>query len=137
MRKMGYSGYAALAVAGVLGMPSAATAVGPNCTSGVHSPAQMVICQDAKLARTDKQTEARVIRLGRRMGYGQYLGLRHWHYRWDEERESCRTDRTCLTATYSAQVRFLDRLQQCLDNGSPRRACLRNTLNIGQSAKRR
>ena len=37
---------------------------------------------------------------------------------WGEERGRCNLDRTCLTASYRAQIRFLDRLQQCLDTSS-------------------
>ena len=96
-----------------------------------------VVCRDPQLARADAQTERRLIGLGRRMGYGQYLGIRHWHQGWSEHRDGCLAERTCLAASYRAQNRFLDRLQQCLDNGLQRRACLRNTLNVEREAQRR
>ena len=46
-------------------------------------------------------------------------------------------DRTCLTASYRGQIRFLDRLQQCLDTSQQRRICFRNTLNVEREAVRR
>jgi uncharacterized protein len=117
--------------------PSLALAASFNCNLPSLSAAQVTICQDAQLARSDTQTERRLIGLGRRMGFGQYLGLRHWQQGWAQRRDDCQTDRTCLLASYRAQGRFLDRLQQCLDNGLQRRACLRNTLNIEIEATRR
>jgi uncharacterized protein len=122
---------------GVVWAPSAALAASFNCNAPSLSPAQLAICRDAKLSRSDAQTERRLIGLARRMGLGQYLGMRHWHHGWAQQRDDCQTDRTCLTASYRTQGRFLDRLQQCLDSGAQRRACLRNTLNIDQAAKRR
>ena len=44
------------------------------------------ICQDANLSRTEEQVVRRVGGLSRRLSYGQYLGLRHWHALWGEER---------------------------------------------------
>ena len=115
----------------------AAGAASFDCNAGSLSQAQAAICQDAQLSRSDTQTERLVISLGRRMGYGQYLGMLHWHHGWVEHRDGCLADRGCLVASYRAQARFLDRLQQCLDNGLQRRACLRNTLNIERAAQRR
>ena len=136
MRKAILCGLAVLWVLAAVGMPTAAAA-GFNCNSSALSPAQDAICRDAKLSRSDTQTERRLIGLARRMGFGQYLGLRHWHHGWAQQRDECQTDRTCLASSYRTQALFLDRLQSCLENGSQRRACLRNTLNIEQSAKRR
>jgi uncharacterized protein len=117
--------------------PAAGMAASFDCAGRFLSPAQIAICQDAQLSRADEQTARRVASLARRLAFGQYLGLRHWHSGWGERRDGCQTDRTCLVASYRSQARFLDRLQQCLDNGLQRRACLRNTLNIDREAVRR
>jgi uncharacterized protein len=117
--------------------PAAGTAASFDCAGRFLSQAQVAICQDAQLSRADEQTARRVASLSRRLAFGQYLGLRYWHHGWAEHRDGCRADRGCLAASYRAQGRFLDRLQQCLDNGLQRRACLRNTLNIDREAVRR
>ena len=117
--------------------PAAGRAASFDCAARFLSQAQIAICQDAQLSRADEQMARRVASLSRRLAFGQYLGLRHWHHGWTEHRDGCRADRGCLTASYRAQGRFLDRLQQCLDNGLQRRACLRNTLNIDRETVRR
>ena len=137
MRTANSAGLAASVGLALLWAPTAGAAASFDCNGGSLSPAQAMICQDAQLSRSDSQTERRVIGLGRRMGYGQYLGMLHWHHGWVEYRDGCLADRTCLTGSYRAQARFLDRLQQCLDNGLQRRACLRNTLNLEREAQRR
>jgi hypothetical protein len=121
----------------LLQAPATGLAASFDCNANPLSQAQMVICQDPQLSRADSQTERRLIGLARRMGYGQYLGLLHWHHGWAERRDGCLADRACLSTSYRAQARFLDRLQQCLDNGLQRRGCLRNTLNIEQEVRRR
>ena len=137
MGKVSALGFAAPLALALVWAPEAGVTAGLNCNAAALSRAQMAICLDAQLSRTDTQTERRVVTLGRRMGYGQYLGMLHWHHGWAEHRDGCQTDRACLTASYRAQARFLDRLQQCLDNGLQRRACLRNTLNIEREAAQR
>lgn len=137
MRKTLAVGLAAALAFAPMWAPTAGVTGPLNCNAAALSRAQMAICLDVQLSRTDTQTDRRVAALGRRMGYGQYLGMQHWHHGWMEYRDGCQTDRACLTASYRAQARFLDRLQQCLDNGLQRRACLRNTLNIEREAARR
>ena len=117
--------------------PAAGTAASFDCGARFLSQAQIAICQDTQLSRNDEVTARRVASLSRRLAFGQYLGLRHWHHGWTAHRDGCRADRSCLTASYRTQGRFLDRLQQCLDNGLQRRACLRNTLNIDRETVRR
>ena len=117
--------------------PAVGMAASFDCTARNLSQAQMAICQDAQLSRSDELTARRLASLSRQLAFGQYLGLRYWHSGWKEHREGCQADRACLTASYRAQARFLDRLQQCLDNGLQRRACLRNTLNIDRETVRR
>ena len=118
-------------------VPVAGVAASFDCAARFLTPARVAICQDAQLSRTDEQTARRVASLSRRLALGQYLGLRHWHHGWAGRRDDCQADRTCLVASYRTQARFLDRLQQCLDNGLQRRACLRNTLNIDRETVRR
>ena len=137
MRKVSALGFAACLGLALVGAPAAGVTAPINCNAASLSRAQMAICLDAQLSKTDAQTDRRVAALGRRMGYGQYLGMQHWHSGWVEHRDGCQADRVCLTASYRAQARFLDRLQQCLDNGLQRRACLRNTLNIEREAAQR
>ena len=111
--------------------PAAGTAASFDCAARFLSPAQIAICQDAQLSRADEQTARRVASLSRRLAFGQYLGLRHWHGRWAEHRDGCRADRGCLTQL-RAQGRFLRPAAVCIDNGLQRRACLRN-LNIDRA----
>jgi uncharacterized protein len=136
MRKAISTGAAAFAGLTALWAATDAAA-GVDCNARSPSQAQVAICRDGQLMRSDAQTERRLLGLARRMGYGQYLGMRHWHHSWGQHRDGCLADRPCLVASYRAQNRFLDRLQQCLDNALQRRGCLRNTLNIEREAQRR
>jgi uncharacterized protein len=117
--------------------PDAGSAASFDCSARRLSDAQSAICRDGQLSRSDEQVGRRLLGLTRRLSFGQYLGLRLWHSDWVDRRDRCGADRGCLTGTYRAQNRFLDRLQQCLDGGFQRRACLRNTLNIEREAVRR
>ncbi len=137
MRKARPATFAASVGLALVWAPAAGTAASFDCGARFLSQAQIAICQDAQLSRNDEQTARRIASLSRRLAFGQYLGLRHWHHGWTGRRDGCRADRACLTASYRAQGRFLDRLQQCLDNGLQRRACLRNTLNIDRETVRR
>jgi uncharacterized protein len=118
-------------------MIGAAPAAGLDCNSHRLRPGEAAICHDTQLARAEDRIDRRIRGLGRRLSFGQYLGIRHWQADWAEQRGHCGPDRTCLAGTYKAQLRFLDRLQQCLDTSSVRRACLRNTLNVEREAQRR
>jgi uncharacterized protein len=137
MRKAAPLGFTAALGLALIWAPAGGVAASLNCNAATLSRAQMAICLDSQLSRADAQTERRVAALGRRMGFGQYLGMLHWHRGWIAYRDGCQSDRACLTASYRAQSRFLDRLQQCLDNGQQRRACLRNTLNVEREAAQR
>jgi uncharacterized protein len=108
-----------------------------DCGARWLGETETAICQDAALSRTEDQVVRRVAGLSRRLSFGQYLGVRHWHALWGEERGRCNLDRSCLTTSYRAQLRFLDRLQQCLDTSQQRRTCFRNTLNVEREALRR
>jgi uncharacterized protein len=114
-----------------------APAAGADCNARRLRPSDAAICQDTQLARADDRIDRRIKGLGRRLSFGQYLGIRHWQADWSEQRSQCGPDRACLAGTYRAQLRFLDRLQQCLDTNSVRRACLRNTLSVEREALRR
>jgi uncharacterized protein len=137
MRKAQPAYLAALVGLALTAGPEPSLAASFDCGARFLSPARIAICRDAQLSRTDEQVARRMSSLARRLAFGQYLGLRHWHSGWAEQRDGCQLDRPCLVATYRAQARFLDRLQQCLDNGLQRRACLRNTLNVDREAVRR
>ena len=115
----------------------AGPAVAVDCNARWLGETEAAICQDAQLSRTEDQVARRVTSLARRLSYGQYLGLKHWHALWGEERSRCSLERTCLTVSYRAQIRFLDRLQQCLDTSQQRRGCFRSTLNVEREALRR
>jgi uncharacterized protein len=117
--------------------PGAGPAAAVDCNARWLGETEAAICQDAQLSRTEDQVARRVTTLARRLGFGQYLGLRHWHALWGEERSRCSLERTCLTVSYRAQIRFLDRLQQCLDTSQQRRGCFRSTLNVEREALRR
>ena len=123
-----------IALACVLGSGPAAAL---DCAARWLGETEVAICQDAVLSRTENQVVRRVAGLSRRLSFGQYLGLRHWHALWGEERGHCNVDRACLTVSYRVQVRFLDRLQQCLDTSQQRRVCFRQTLNVEREAQRR
>jgi uncharacterized protein len=122
---------------GVLRAPAAGLAASFDCGARRLSEAESLICQDPQLSRSDEQVARRLLGVARRVTFGQYLGLRYWHGGWMDNRQGCGADRGCLAATYRAQNRFLDRLQQCLDAGFQRRACLRNTLNAERETVRR
>jgi|GEM_PF-2048988 len=135
-RELGIVAAAALGLVGLCA-PGAAQAPSFDCSARGLSRAEIAICQDAQLSRLDERLGRRLASLGRRLNFGQYLGLRHWHSGWGERRADCAGDRGCLAATYRAQGRFLDRLQQCLDTGVRRRGCLRATLGIEHETVRR
>ena len=89
MRQRVQTGFAVclgLALAWVLG---AAPAAAVDCNARWLGETEAAICQDAQLSRTDEQTARRVASLARRLAFGQYLGLRHWHTRWAEHRDGC------------------------------------------------
>jgi uncharacterized protein len=114
-----------------------APAASLDCNARRLRETEAAICHDAQLSRSEDQIDRRVRGLARRLSFGQYLGVRHWHAGWAQHRSRCGPERTCLAGSYRAQLRFLDRLQQCLDTSSARRACLRNTLNVEREALRR
>jgi len=137
MRKALLAGFLACLALPALSVPGAQPALGLDCSQRRLGEAEATICQDAQLSRAGHQLDARIKSMARRLSFGQYLGLKYWNAGWTEERGRCGTNRTCLATTYRAQLRFLDRLQQCLEGGSPRRACVRNTLNIERQAQKR
>ena len=140
MRRTALVGLAASLALGpsvFVGGTAAGRAASFDCNARKLSESETAICQDAQLSRTDDQIARRIAGLSRRLNFGQYLGLRHWQSGWAQTRDDCGADRLCLGASYRAQGRFLDRLQQCLDLAPQRRGCLRNTLNIELEAVRR
>jgi uncharacterized protein len=108
-----------------------------DCRERGLSRTELLICEDVQLQRTDQQLSRRADALGRRLSYGQYLGLRHWIAASARQRDLCGVDRTCVGANYRSQNRVLDRLQQCLDARIARRACLRNALGGERETMRR
>src|SRR5438128_900794 len=111
MRMARPAGFTAILGVTLVWAPAAGAAASFDCNGRSLSQAQVAICQDAQLSRTDEQTARRLASLARRLAYGQYLGLRYWHSGWKEHRDGCQADRPCLMASYRAQSRFLDRLQ--------------------------
>lgn len=96
-----------------------------DCNSRWLSRTEMTICDDVQLSRMDDRLGRRLAGLARRLNFGQYLGLRHWHAASARQRNRCRTDRGCIVASYRVQERFLDQLQHCIDVSLSRRSCLR------------
>ena len=99
------------------------------------SLSEVAICRDPQLSRADEQTARRLDGFAKRLNFGQYLGLRFWQSSQVRTRQRCGADVTCLGSSYRMQMRFLDRLQQCLDTSAQRRACLRSTLRAGRDAQ--
>jgi uncharacterized protein len=108
-----------------------------DCKGHGLTRTELLICEDVQLLRTDDQLSRRADGLGRRLNYGQYLGLRHWLSSSVRQRDLCGVDRACIGAHYRSQQRVLDRLQQCLDARIARRACLRNALGGERETMRR
>ena len=121
----------------LLWVPGMLPAASLDCNTRRLGETEAAICQDSQLSRAEDQISSRLGGFARRLSFGQYLGVRHWHAGWAQERSRCGAERGCLAASYRAQIRFLDRLQQCLDTNSQRRACLRNTLNVEREALKR
>ena len=126
-RVLGACAVSAVAWMFVWAAPPAAAA-SFNCKARALSLSEIAVCRDPQLSRTDEQTVRRVDGFARRLNYGQYLGLRYWHSEQARDRERCGSDVICLSASYRTQIRFLDRLQQCLETNQRRRGCLRATL---------
>src|SRR5262249_2999057 len=99
----------------LLGVPAALAAPGVDCNSRWLNRAELVICDDPQLSRTDEQLARRLDTFAQRLNFGQYLGLRHWNAMWTRQRGLCAADRDCITASYRAQTRFLDRFQRCIN----------------------
>jgi uncharacterized protein len=137
MTKKAHTALAACLMLACATLSGAGPAAAVDCNARWLGETEAAICQDAQLARTEEQVARRVTVLARRLSFGQYLSLRHWHALWGEERIRCSLERNCLTVSYRAQIRFLDRLQQCLDTSPQRRGCFRNTLNVEREALRR
>jgi uncharacterized protein len=114
-----------------------ASAASFDCSSRWLSRTEMAICNDTQLSRVDEAVARRLRGFARRLNFGQYLGLRHWHAASARQRNQCGTDRICIAASYRAQARFLDRLQHCLEASFSRRACLRDLLVGDRETMRR
>jgi uncharacterized protein len=112
-----------------------ATAASFDCGVRGLSPTEIAICQDPQLSRADEQMARRLDRFAQRLNFGQYLGLRLWQSSQVRSRQRCGADVVCLDSSYRMQMRFLDRLQQCLDTSVQRRACLRSTLRAAHDAE--
>jgi uncharacterized protein len=113
---------------------SSSAAASFDCDGRGLSLTELTICRDPQLSRADELMARRLDGFARRLNYGQYLGLRFWQSSRLRDRERCGADTACLSAGYRAQMRFLDRLQQCLETSAQRRFCLRNTLNVERDA---
>jgi uncharacterized protein len=118
------------------GAPSAA-AGGLECGSPWLNAAELLVCNDPQLLRTDEQLARKLDGFAHRLNFGQYLGLRHWHAAWGRQRGQCASDRECVAASYRAQARFLDRLQRCVAASLARRACLRDAMAAERESVRR
>jgi uncharacterized protein len=116
---------------------SGAVAASFDCNSRWLSRAEVTICQDPGLSRLDDQVAKRFDAIALKGGFGQYLGLRYWKASWSKQRDSCGSDRTCISMHYRAQARFLDRLQQCIDVRVMRKACLRDSLAGDRETRQR
>ena len=136
MRPCGKTGLAICATLAWLCAPASSAAASFDCNVRGLSAAEKAICRDPQLSRIDEQIARRLEGFQRRMNYGQYVGLRFWQSSQQRDRERCGADTLCISTTYRLQMRFLDRLQQCLETSPQRRACLRNTLNLDRDALR-
>jgi len=114
-----------------------APAVALDCAARWLGETEIAICRDPQLSRSEDQIMRRIGGLARRISFGQYLSLRHWHALWGEERARCSLGRACIASSYRMQGRFLDRLQQCLDVSQQRRGCFRTILTVEREALRR
>jgi uncharacterized protein len=130
------AGLAGLAALALLALPDAASAASFKCRAPRLQPAEKAICADARLSRTDEQLARRLVAFTRRLTFGQYLGLRYWHLRWQDARAGCNDERPCLAGTYRAQNRLLDRFDLCLDTSARRRGCLQATLGALEAQRR-
>ena len=130
------AGLAGLAALALVSAPSWVSAASLDCRAPRLEQAEKAICGDGQLSRIDEQLARRVAGFTRRVTFGQYLGLRFWHFRWREARNICQDDRPCLAATYRVQSRLLDGLDLCLDNSARRRACLQSTLGEREAQRR-
>jgi hypothetical protein len=131
------SGFAAGFAVALLCAAGAAPAVALDCTARWLDDTDIAVCRDPQLSRNEEQITRRIGGFARRVTFGQYLSLRHWHALWSEERARCSLERACIAASYRVQARLLDRLQQCLDVSQQRRQCFRTTLNAEREALRR
>jgi uncharacterized protein len=116
-------------------VPTLGAAASFNCGARGLSLTEVAVCRNPQLSRVDEQMARRVDGFAHRLNYGQYLGLRFWQSSQVRNRERCGADIACLGTAYRAQMRFLDRLQQCLETSAQRRACLRTTLSAGHDAQ--
>jgi len=125
---------AGLAVAAAVLQGGDAWAASFDCDARGLSASQAAICRDPQLSRADEQMARRLEGFVNRLNYGQYVGLRFWQSAQRRYRQGCGADVVCLSASYRMQMRFLDRLQLCLEISAQRRTCLRSTLSAGGDA---
>jgi uncharacterized protein len=109
----------------------AAMAASFDCNSRWLTRTEITICDDVHLSRMDDRLARRLSAVARRLNFGQYLGLRHWHAGAARRRSQCGTDRACIIASFRVQERFLDQLQSCIDTSLSRRTCLRELVGGG------
>jgi uncharacterized protein len=107
-----------------------------DCNARDLSDTRAMICSDVELSRVDERTARRVRGLQRRQGFGLYLSMRYWTFRFNEQRDTCGRDKACVLAMYRAQGQALDRLQGCLEGSLRKRACLRAVLGNEETASK-
>jgi uncharacterized protein len=107
-----------------------------DCSSRWLTLTERTICDDQQLSQMDDRLARRLGGFARRLNFGQYLGLRHWHASAARQRNLCRADRACIAGRYRAQARFLDRLQSCVESSLVQRACLREVLSADRASVR-
>jgi uncharacterized protein len=136
MRGSSTAGLGGLVALALVCAPAVAPAASFDCNAPRLRQAERAICADAQLSRLDDQLARRLADFTRRLTFGQYLGLRYWHARWQDARIGCENGRPCLAATYRSQARLLDRLEQCLDSSVRRRTCLQTTFDEREAQRR-
>jgi uncharacterized protein len=114
-----------------------AAAGGLDCGSRWLNRAELLVCDDPQLSRTEEHLARRLDGFAQRLNFGQYLGLRHWQAMWARQRGQCEADRECILGSYRAQSRLLDRLQRCVAGRLAQRTCLRDLVTSERKSVRR
>jgi uncharacterized protein len=124
---MSFRPAAAVLILGML-LPSGAEAF--NCSiPAVFSATKKAVCSTPALAIKDKAEQAKLVTLRSKLGADVMPSVTADRRTFLSTRDGCGSDKRCLDATYSAQLRLYRKLEGCSARGAKKSACVRDLID--------